>query len=384
MALQNKIRIAVLFGGMSPEHDVSVVSAQQVMDALDPRAYEILPVYMDFENRFFTDESYRNVRRFKPRPPLTRQVHFEWGELGPYLSCSKKSQISIDCVLPVFHGKFGEDGTVQSYFNLKGIPCTGFLPDASQAAMRKDWTKLIVSAVNVPVLPHEIVTRREARLSQSWIQRLKDAVGWPVIVKPVNLGSSIGVGAAHNEEELIELVNFVLMKDRAAIIEPLVQNLVEYNVALLNDNGTIRTSAIERPKSSAEVLDFKEKYLSSGGGKKGVLPSQGMLSLSRDINPRMPKHLRNQILDCAQRAFLALGARGAPRIDFLSNKKTGEIWFNEINAIPGSYGFFLWENAKEKAYLFPELLTHLINEALRSTVKKFDDPVPQDAWLLPR
>lgn len=384
MAQHKKKRIAVLFGGMSPEHDVSVVSAQQVMDALDPRDYETVPIYMDFENRFYTNESFRDVRTYRPRPLLNNSVKFAWGELGPQIIDSESNVVPIDCVLPVFHGKFGEDGTVQSYFNLKGIPCTGFSPDASQVAMRKDWTKIIIKDDNVPVLDHQIVTRLEARRSQGWIKRLKNSVGWPSIVKPVNLGSSIGVGAAHTEEELIELVNFVLMKDSAAIIEPLVQNLVEYNVALINDNGIIRTSAIERPKSSAEVLDFKEKYLSSGGGKKGVLPSQGMLSLSRDINPRIPKALENKILSYAKKAFVALGARGAPRIDFLSNKKTGEIWFNEINAIPGSYGFFLWENAKTKSYLFPELLTHLINEALLDTVKQFDDPVPQDAWLLPR
>ena len=140
----------------------------------------------------------------------------------------------------------------------------------------------------------------------------------------------------------------------------------------------------ERPKSGAELLDFREKYLSDDGGTKGTFrPSEGMLSLTRDINPDLPKDLQDKIHDYARRAFLILGHRGAPRIDFMCNAETGELWCYEINPIPGSYGFFLWEAAAEPM-LFPELINHLIEEATSDTIKTFEDPVPQDARLLPR
>ncbi|MEE2929249.1 MAG: D-alanine--D-alanine ligase, partial [Pseudomonadota bacterium] len=130
--------------------------------------------------------------------------------------------------------------------------------------------------------------------------------------------------------------------------------------------------------------DFREKYLSAYGGTKGSFkPSEGMLSLTRDINPDIPAELKARIHDYARKTFTALGKRGAPRIDFMCNQETGELWFNEINAIPGSYGFFLWEAADEPL-LFPELVQHLIDEATGDTIKTFEDPVPQDARLLQR
>jgi D-alanine-D-alanine ligase len=148
--------------------------------------------------------------------------------------------------------------------------------------------------------------------------------------------------------------------------------------------GAVKFSAIERPKGGAELLDFKEKYLSADAPAKGqFLPSEGMLSLTREIDPDLPGDLLGRIHDYARRAFLILGHRGAPRIDFMHNTVSGELWFNEINPIPGSYGFFLWEAAAQPL-LYPELIDHLVDEALAGTVKRFDDPVPQDAYLLPR
>ncbi|MEL6665200.1 MAG: D-alanine--D-alanine ligase, partial [Pseudomonadota bacterium] len=216
-------------------------------------------------------------------------------------------------------------------------------------------------------------------------KEVKDSFGFPVIIKPANLGSSVGVGLAKSEnEDVWPLIEYVLKKDTLALIEPQVQNLVEYNIAMIAKDGEIKFSAIERPKSGAELLDFREKYLSADGGTKGAFkPSEGMLSLTRDINPDIPDELRDRIYDYAAKTFTALGKRGAPRIDFMCNHETGELWFNEINAIPGSYGFFLWEAAAEPL-LFPELIDHLISEAVSDTIKTFEDPVPQDARLLQR
>lgn len=355
------------------------------MDAADVRGLEIIPVYTDFANRFWIGANLRNIARYSPKPPLAKQVMFRWGDNGPVMCAMDGTPIdSVDCVLPVFHGTFGEDGRVQAYFELLGIPVTGLSASSTSIAMRKDVTKALVKAAGVNVLPHVTVNRAQIEDADMILPDVKAALGYPVIVKPANLGSSVGVGLAKTAEEVWPLVEYVLKKDTLALIEPQVQNLVEYNIAMIAEGEEIKLSAIERPKSGAELLDFREKYLSTDGGTKGTFkPSEGMLSLTRDINPDLPRELQDKIHDYARKTFAALGKRGAPRIDFMSNKETGELWFNEINAIPGSYGFFLWEAAAEPL-LFPELIQHLINEATGDTIKTFEDPVPQDARLLPR
>ena len=384
--MQTKRNIVVMFGGPGPEHDVSVVSAQQAMDAINLMKNNIIPVYLTFDNQFKTGPKLRDISAFKPSPSGLVDIAFSWSEIGPSARIGNSDAlISIDCVLPVFHGAFGEDGRVQAYFELLGIPVTGFSAINSGIAMAKNITKNVVKDAGVNVVPHITVTKRDMDEGINLGAAVKAKFGLPVIVKPVNLGSSIGVGLATSNDQLEQLVNMVLLKDHTALIEPQVQNLVEYNVAVANLGGEISISAIEQPKSNAELLDFKEKYLSDSGGTKGEFkPSQGMLSLTRDLNPDLSDAAYNQIKTYAQAAFKALGGRGAPRIDFMCNKKTGEIWFNEINPIPGSYGFFLWEASNDNHMLFPELLDHLIDEALATSLKKFDDPVPQNARLLPR
>ena len=378
-------KIAVLFGGSSPEHDVSVVTAQQVMDAVDPAEYEIVPVYVDFENRFFTGPRLRDVSTYRPKPAGVTEISFGWGPRGGEIRPVSGPAIPIDCAMPVFHGLYGEDGRIHGLLEWIGIPVTGFSATHSALAMRKDLTKTVAADAGVPVVPHVVADRRRLGDGEALVAEVVARnIGFPAIVKPVNLGSSIGVGIAKTPEEMLHLCASVLTQDSLVMIEPRVPHLVEYNVALRNDNGDIRLSAIERPKPSTELLDFKEKYLSGGGGAKGSsLPSQGMLSLTRDINPDMDEARIAAVTGNARKVFAAFGARGAPRLDFLCNDETGEIWFNEINPIPGSYGYFLWERA-ELPLLFPELVSHLVEEAVMSSIKHFDDPVPQGAYLLPR
>jgi len=384
--LNRKLKIAVLFGGATPEHDVSIVSAQQLMDAVDCTKYDVIPVYMDFENRLFTGPNLRNIDSFRPRPGNLSPISFFWGDQGPaYTIGNTAPEHRVDCILPIFHGAFGEDGRSQAYFELLGIPVTGFSASNSAIAMRKDATKALVKEHGVNVLPHVTVDREALITPKSVIATVREKIGFPAIVKPVNLGSSIGVGVAQSDEELVDLAGFVLAQDNLALIEPRVPNLVEYNIAVLRKDGRTFFSAIEKPKPASDLLDFREKYLSGDGSTKANFsPSEGMLSLTRDINPKLPAKMRKTIYSYAELAFGALGNKGAPRIDFLCDSKTGEIWFNEINTIPGSYGFFLWEAAPQNPLLFPQLIDHLITEARSTSLKSFDDPVPQDAYLLPR
>lgn len=387
-----KLNLAVIFGGPSQEHDVSVVSAQQLMDAADVRRLNVIPVYMGFDGRFFHGLSLRQIQVFKPTPKGLREVVFSWGDLGPCLKSLDGSwSCGVDCALPVLHGPFGEDGRIQGMLELIGIPTTGFSAINSALAMRKDATKSLVKSGGVNVIPHVVVHANELRYAEAVCSRVEAKLSYPLIVKPAHLGSSIGVGLAKDRQTLLVHLQVALREDTFALVEPQVQNLKELNIAVMYRDGRICFSAIEQPKTSAEILDFKEKYLASvgnsggGQGKLGnaVVPSQGMLSLTRDINPELNDGLKTRLYDFAAKTFSVLGQRGAPRLDFMHDSVSGDLWFNEINPIPGSYAFFLWE-AAERPLLFPELIQHLVDEAISDSIKYFEDPVPQSAQLLPR
>jgi D-alanine-D-alanine ligase len=380
-----KTRIAIVFGGSSPEHDVSVISASQLMDAIDVRHFEVIPVHMGWDNLFRTGPALRDIARYRPVPAGLQLVQFGWGDRGAQMVIEGQDPTPIDCVVPVLHGTYGEDGRIQGFFELLGIPVTGFNALNSALAMRKDLTKMVAKLAGVNVLDHVVVRREDVGDTEAFVAAVENGFGFPVIVKPASLGSSIGVGLAKDATTLRELVAGVALQDTHVLIEPQVQNLQEFNIAVRQVDGKIQFSAIERPKSSEELLDFKTKYLPSNGAVKGQsLPSEGMLSLTRDINPEMAEAEKATLLDYAEKVFLSLGGRGAPRMDFMMNTQTRQIWFNEINPIPGSYGFFLWEAAPDNPTLFPELVDHLVREALGDTLKTFEDPVPQPAYLLPR
>jgi D-alanine-D-alanine ligase len=279
-------------------------------------------------------------------------------------------------------------------FELAGVPYAGMRTLASAVLMDKAVTKYVLRALGVPVLPCAVLRRPDSGYlipPPEMAAAMKEAgIGFPCILKPSHLGSSIGVAKVTNLEELSACLPAVFEYDDAAVLEPFVQNLVEYNVAVSKVFGAARTSAIERPKTKAELLDFKEKYLSGGGNKSGAkkMPgtiSEGMLSLTRELNPPLPTEMERNIRIWAAAMFEALGGTGAPRIDFIGDSKSGEVWLNEVNPCPGSFGYFLWE-AAEKPVLFAELLSALTEEALAERRKRSlpADPVPAGARLFRR
>lgn len=400
----SKTRVAVLFGGRSPEHDVSIVSGLQALNALDSSKYEGFPVYVAGDGAWFTGDALRNRANYIPdeeaRRGLTRvdlDLSAGRGLLVPRgktgLFAKKPAPIEFDVALLAFHGVIGEDGQMQGVFETANVPYTGARTMASAILMDKAITKRAFAGTGIGMLPDAVVSRPATGLVPDRAS-LEEAIGniaFPVIVKPAHLGSSIGVFRAEDIDAVRQGLPGLFKFDTHAIIEPFVENLVEYNVAVRRDKGTIVTSAIERPKRETELLDFKTKYMAGGGSKKtggGKQPgasSQGMLSLTRDINPELPAAMENKIRQWACAAFAAVNGTGAPRIDFLSNERTGEIWLNEVNPCPGSFGYFLWEAAAEPV-LFTALLDQLIEEAkvCHRAAQLPSDPTPTDARLFKR
>ena len=406
----NKKSVAVFFGGRSPEHDVSVVTGLQVLNAIDDSAYDAFPVYIDPEGEWRVGDVLRDRNNYMldfdgreaAKPVRLDPKGKHGGRLIPKHKSffGKADPIEFDIAVPCFHGLYGEDGGIQGLFDVCDIPYVGMRALASNVLMDKGATKKILAGTDIPMLPYAIIKRPEDggyQVDEKDIKAMMKGIKFPCIIKPVHLGSSIGVAKVKNLKEVRAVLPTIFEYDTAAILEPFVDNLIEYNVAVTKAlDGTIQTSAIERPKTSDELLDFKQKYLSGkdsksgeklGGGTKsaGTAISEGMLSLTRELNPKLPAKLKKQINTYAIEMFETIGGTGAPRIDFIGDSKSGEIWLNEVNPIPGSFGYFLWEAAKDQT-LFTELLSALLEEAISENHKRIlpKDPVPQDARLLKR
>ncbi|MGI9409441.1 MAG: hypothetical protein ACR2OV_05175 [Hyphomicrobiaceae bacterium] len=398
-----KKTIAVFFGGRSPEHDVSIVTALQVMSALDPEAYDVFPVYLATDGSWWTGDLLRDRATYLPSAEqlaALTQVTLDVAAgrqprlIGQARSMFRKpAEFPFDVALPSFHGLVGEDGQIQGMFEAAGVPYTGMRTMASSILMDKVATKRVLASTDVAVLPYRELRRpREGLLiTEAELADLVGGMAGPWCVKPSHLGSSIGVARVENLLELSDVLPEIFRYDTAAILEPFVDNMVEYNVAVSKISGSVRTSALERPKRTSELLDFKEKYLSGGGSKKGGSKtpgqsSEGMLSLTRELNPQLVQGLEQRIRDWAETAFDAVGGTGAPRIDFIGNGETGEIWLNEVNPCPGSFGYFLWDAITDEPVLFSDLLDGLIREAIEEAAasKLPPDPTPQDARLFSR
>lgn len=384
--MTDKKVIAVIFGGRSVEHDVSILTGLQFIEALDPTLYEGLPVYVDPLGQWWTGEALRKRSNYpvSHETQLTqltldlaatavdqpRFITHKKGLLG-----EKTEYVPFDLMVPAIHGSNGEDGTLQGLLEFAGIPFAGCRSLGAAATMNKQFAKSVARQNGLNVLPELIVSKPEAGAfldPETLADQLREALGvntFPVIAKPSNLGSSVGVSKADDIDALVAALMAIFRLDSTAIIEPFVPNLVEYNVAARrNADLSVETSAIERPLSKTEVLDFKNKYLAGGtpGGRKlDTGPSEGMASLNRVLNPdELTDEQETIIRDTSVAVFEALSLAGSVRIDFLCDSETGELWFNEANTIPGSFAYFLWE-AAAPGVSFLQLTSDMINEGVR-------------------
>lgn len=407
-----KIRVAVFFGGRSPEHDVSIVTGLQAIEALDQDRFSPFPVYVAPDGKWLTGDGLRQRSNYLLNETITKSLEAVTLDLWPSVDgrgrllavksglFSKPKPIEFDVALLAFHGLFGEDGRMQALFELANVPYTGMRTLASSVLMDKAITKRVLRDSGIALLDDAVIARPPSGLLPSLadVEKQIAHLAFPVIVKPVHLGSSIGVAKAANPEEIRAGLSVIFRLDTHAVVEPFVENLVEYNVAVRRESVALQdatktgilTSAVERPKTQGELLDFKQKYMSgsaaskSGGKQPGAI-SQGMLSLTRELNPPLDSVLEEKIRSWSGKCFELIYGTGAPRIDFLCNRETGGIWLNEVNPCPGSFGYFLWE-AAQQPILFAELLTTLIDEAFAAQrlIQLPPDPTHPDARLFPR
>jgi len=364
--------IVVAFGGLSPEHEVSVLSAMQAISALEDTEYTIIPLYISKSGRWLTGNVLLDLENYQDLDDLTDRATactFAHDDLGKavLLETEKKGffsspkQHSIHAVIPAFHGSEGENGAFQGACEMYNIPYAGSGVFASSLGMDKVKAKELCRAHEIPVVDgFDFYEQQWADYQPSLTEEAR-LLGYPLIIKPVTLGSSIGVSRADNEEQLIEAVESSFRFDNNLMVEKAVTPLMEINCSVLGSPENMQHSVCERPLGKEETLSFEDKYQSDGSGEKG------MASADRIIPADIPDELSGQIQSLSQKIFATFRASGVARLDFLVDADTYDVYFNEINTIPGSFSFYLW---KESAINMRELMLELIKIARQQHRKK--------------
>jgi D-alanine-D-alanine ligase len=375
-----KKNLAVLFGGRSVEHEISVITAIQLMNVIDVTQYNIIPVYIAQTGRWYVGDNLLDKNFYRRLPgSLTEAQEVALlpiaGSKGlNYLNTRPNDVLSIDIYFLAFHGTFGEDGCIQGMLEMADATYTGCGVLPAALGMNKYQCKVMLKAAGIPVLPAALIDRRDAQKSLESVRAQIFATPGleqlPLFVKPCNLGSSIGIGVARDELTLNACLVNTFRYDSHAIVEPCVKEIIEINVSVLEDDE-ITASVIEMPVSLSGVLTFEEKYLRDDGGKKtGGNESQGMASLSRIIDPPdLDPAMKQAALDYAKQAFKVLGCSGVSRIDFIIDASSNQLYFNEINTLPGSLSFYLWVKSNPPL-VYTELLNRIIRQAEKRQVTK--------------
>ncbi len=370
-----KTKVAVIFGGKSTEHEISIISAVQAMNNMDEDKYEIIPLYLTKDNAFYTGEALRkmdNFRNIKTLLPKCQRVILVNEEFKNYVvrypsKLFGKNVISeIDVALPVVHGTNVEDGTLQGYLKTLNIPFAGCDVFASGLGMDKYAMKIMLKEAGFPVLDCCRFNAHDFQEPENIVETTEKKFAYPVIVKPVNLGSSIGISRADDRDGLDKALETAFTFADKVLVEPAITELKEINCAVLGDSDEAVASECEEPLNAHDILSFQDKYM-SGGAKSGG--SKGMQSLQRKIPADIPPETKKEIQEMAVKAFQYLDCNGVSRIDFMIDKATGKIYFNEINTIPGSLSFYLWEPVGIK---YKELLDKLIKLALKRQRREND------------
>jgi D-alanine-D-alanine ligase len=369
-----KLNIAVFFGGESVEHEVSIISAHQAMEAMDTEKYNVIPVYVAKDRRLYCSDLLRDIKNFKDLDALKKQcTQVTIVSLDNQIVIKpaqaklfgNKDLGTIDVAVPVMHGTNGEDGTIQGFFEMLKVPYAGCDLYGAAVGQDKVMQKNILHDSGLPITNWFWVYSSEMDEHKDEILKKVHQLIYPVILKPARTGSSVGIAIAHNDEEYLECFEDTRQYDEKIITEKVVKPMVELNCSVLGDCYHAEASVIEQvgSASSDELLSFKDKYEGGGKGAKGAKTSgaKGMASTARIVPAPISDEKAKMIQDLSLQTFRVLGASGVCRIDFMMDQDTQQVYVNEINTIPGSLAFYLWE---KNGMSFSQLMDKLIALAL--------------------
>lgn len=343
-----KTKVAILFGGKSVEHEVSIISGIQALANMDTSKYDVIPVYLTKNNELFVGEdigkidSYKDINTLKAKSKRVIMIN-DNGKIQlvsyPFKKFGKNTLIDVDVVFPIVHGTNVEDGSLQGFLKTIGVPFVGSDVTASAVGMDKYIMKAILKENGIPVLDAQVCTLSDYKKLDQLIETIEGRFGYPVIVKPVNLGSSVGINVANNRSELENSIDDAFRYASKVLVEHAITNLREINCAVLGDENEAEASECEEPLHTGAILSYEDKYVDNAKNSG----TKGMASVSRKIPADLTPEERETIRQLAIKSFKALGCNGVARIDFMIDKDSGTIYFNEINTIPGSLAFYLWE-----------------------------------------
>lgn len=341
--------IAVIFGGKSSEHDISIITACNLMQNLDENKFKIFPIYIQKNGKFTYHEKFKNIETFQKETVNGKEVNFFAGNNFLFIKhiIGFKKFVKIDFCFVSLHGLNGEDGAISGLLNLCNIPysCADIL--ASSVAMDKVATKYVCRALKIKVVNFFTTDKNIYLNNRESIFKKSKKLGYPIIVKPSRLGSSIGITRCENDEDLINALSLAFVLDDKVVIEKALTDFKEYNIAVFKFNNETLLSKIEEPLVHENILSFEDKYL---GGSK----IKGMENLSRKFPADIEFEHEKTIKNYAEKIYKALDFSGVVRIDFLF--KDGKVYLNEINSIPGSFANYLWD------FSYSTLLENIIFE----------------------
>ena len=343
--------VAVIFGGKSVEHDISVITAMQAM-ARFPKGYQMLPIYITSQGNFVVADNLNDAKiylNFAKNVKNCRNVSIDFENHGVFVWKKNKikKRIKVDCALLCNHGHGGEDGTLQGMLELAGIAYTSSTLSSSAMTMDKSLTKIMLGNFHIKTLPYVQFDRCEYHQNKLKIlQTIKKKLAFPCIIKPANLGSSVGISICECEAKLDKQIEDAFAFDERILVERYLSDAEEYSCACVKINDKILPSKVKKDKKS-KIYTFEEKYI-----KEREI---GKCEISKELN--------EQIKKLAVKAYKALRCDGVVRIDFLLDKKKKTLFVNEINSIPGSLSFNMFDSS------FEDLLSVLIEEGIEKNGK---------------
>lgn len=362
-----KIKIGVIYGGETVEHEVSVISALQAMNNLNEDKYDIVPIYISKDRTWYTGHMLRDIEFYKEfedeKKYATKVMLYKKGKtflLQRTTGLFRKDITDLDIILPVVHGNNVEDGSLAGLLDSIGIPYVGSHVLGGALGQDKVVMKQVMESVNLPIVPYTWFYDSEYLDNKENILKEIKKIGYPVIVKPATLGSSIGIEVAKSEKDIESKIEDAMEYDTKIVVEKVIENLTEVNASILGNYEYQKVSPLEEVMGEDEILSFADKYL--GNAKSKGTASKGMASTSRIVPARIPEKLTKEIQDTAKQVFKVLNLSGVCRVDFLIDNKENKFYVNEPNTCPGSLSFYLWKEAGMK---YSELLDEMISIAIK-------------------
>lgn len=363
-----KIKVGVIFGGESVEHEVSIISALQAINNIDKNKYIVVPIYISKDKVWYTGKDLCDISIYNDLDKVKKNsISVSLCKVGnEYCLLQTKGLLNkivdkIDIAFPIVHGQNVEDGSLAGYLETVGIPYVG--PNVLGASLGQDKVvmKQVFESSNIPVVDYVWFYENDYINDEEKYLREIKKLEYPVLVKPASLGSSVGINFVKNENEIKDAINEAFTYDDKIVVEKAVENLIEVNCSVLGDNNMQSTSVIEQVLSDNQILTYEDKYI--GDSKKSGVKSKGMASTNRIIPARINKELAHSVSNISKDVFKVLNLSGVCRIDFLINSKTNDVFVNEPNTIPGSLSYYLWEKSNIK---YSELLDRLISISIKN------------------